>query len=61
MSQLFGTTRPIDPELLAQRYPGGQTEYEEQFAVAADAAVAAGFVLADDRDEIVALGATGAV
>jgi hypothetical protein len=61
MTQLFGTTRPIDPELLAKRYPGGQAEYEEQFTAAADSAVAAGFVLAVDRDEIVAIGGTRSI
>jgi Alpha/beta hydrolase domain len=57
MNALFGTTRPIDPDALAARYPGGRDEYVEQFRGATTDAVAAGFLLPADAPEIVALGA----
>jgi hypothetical protein len=52
---LFGTTTPLDDGELRDRYPGGRVDYEEQFAAATDAAIAAGFLLPEDRDEIVAV------
>jgi len=56
---LFGTTRPLDPGTLARLYPGGADEHRRRFAAATDAAVAAGFLLADDADEIRALARHG--
>jgi hypothetical protein len=57
MTELFGTTRPIDSETLAARYPRGRDEYVERFRAATNAAVAHGFVLPADAAEIEALGA----
>jgi hypothetical protein len=57
MTELFGTTRPLDDEQRCARYPRGCDDYREQFRVATDAAVAAGFVLSADAAEIEALGA----
>ncbi|MFE0751411.1 alpha/beta hydrolase domain-containing protein [Gordonia sp. NPDC058843] len=50
---LFGTTSPIPADELVARY-GTRGEYEKHYRDAADAAIAAGFVLADDRDEVLA-------
>jgi hypothetical protein len=49
---LFGRTEPFDDAALAAHYPGGKTEYLERFTAALDATIAAGFLLSDDRDEI---------
>jgi hypothetical protein len=57
MTELFGTTRPLGPDALARRYPGGRAQYRDEFAASARDAVARGFLLAADRDEIDALGA----
>jgi hypothetical protein len=53
---LFGTTRPLEPRLLVQRYPGGRQDHEAQFRAATRRAVAAGHLLAEDADEVLALG-----
>jgi hypothetical protein len=52
---LLGTTRVFDAAELARRYPGGRDEYAAAFAAATERAVAAGFLLAEDADEMVAL------
>ncbi len=57
MNALFGTTRALDDETVAARYPGGRAEYVERFRAATGAAVAAGFLLPADAPEIEALGA----
>jgi hypothetical protein len=57
MTELFGTTRPLDPGARSARYPRGRDDYLEHFSAATDAAVASGFVLATDAAEIKALGA----
>ena len=49
---LFGRTVPFDDATLAALYPGGKDEYLERFTASLDAAIDAGFLLADDRDEI---------
>jgi Alpha/beta hydrolase domain len=54
---LFGTTKPFDSGMLAQRYPQGRSEYLEKFAAAAASAVKAGFILEADVREINALAA----
>ncbi len=38
-------------------YPGGEDEYLERFAASLDAAIAAGFLLEEDRMEILAVAA----
>lgn len=53
---MFGATRALDEEQLARLYPGGREEYLESFEKSADDAVAAGFLLVEDRAEILALG-----
>ena len=54
---IFGSGEPFDAETLTTLYPGGRAEYLERFAAALDTAIAAGFVLAADRAEIVELAA----
>jgi Alpha/beta hydrolase domain len=54
---LFGRTEPFDEQALAERYPGGRPEYLERFEVALDATVSAGFLLDDDRSEILGVAA----
>jgi hypothetical protein len=54
---LFGRTEPFDERALAERYPGGESEYLERFGAALDATVAAGFILAEDRSEILGIAA----
>jgi hypothetical protein len=49
---LFGRTEPFDDAALAAHYPGGKAEYLERFTAALDATIAAGFLLSEDRDEI---------
>ena len=53
LCQLFGSTLPMDPELIRERY-ADRAAYLAAYAVAADAAIRAGFVLAEDRDELLA-------
>jgi hypothetical protein len=54
---LFGTTMPFEPATLRQLYPGGRAEYAKRFADATAQAVAEGFVLGADADEMNALAA----
>ena len=48
---LFGTTTPIPADRLAELYPSAQ-DYSAAFEKATDGAIDAGFVLADDRAEL---------
>lgn len=50
---LFGSTVPLSDERLSERYADAD-EYLAAFEAAADEAVAAGFVLDDDRDTLLA-------
>lgn len=50
---LFGQTRAVPVEDLRRRYPT-LGRYREAYAAATDAAIAEGFVLAEDRDEVLA-------
>jgi len=56
-AMLFGRTEPFDEATLATLYPGGEDEYLEQFAASLDAAIAAGFLLEEDRIESLAVAA----
>jgi hypothetical protein len=53
---LMGSTTPLPTERLAERYES-RGDYEQQYEAAADATIAAGFVLEDDRDALVAFAA----
>ena len=50
---LFGQTLPFDTETIVALH-GTPEAYLERFAVSADEAVAAGFLLREDADELVA-------
>ncbi|HEY1832460.1 MAG TPA: alpha/beta hydrolase domain-containing protein [Acidimicrobiales bacterium] len=54
---LFGVSEPFDEDTLTRLYPGGKKEYLTRFEASLDAAIAAGFLLAEDREEMTALGA----
>jgi hypothetical protein len=57
LAMLLGTTSVFDSAELARRYPGGRSEYAAAFLAATSRAVAAGFLLPEDVDEIIALAA----
>jgi hypothetical protein len=54
---LFGRTEPFDDATLSTLYPGGKDEYLQRFETSLDASIAAGFLLREDRDEILGLAA----
>ena len=54
---IFGTTRVLDAAALAERYPGGRDDYVAAFTAGIDQAIEAGYLLAEDRDEILAVAA----
>jgi hypothetical protein len=56
-AMLFGRTEPFDETTLSKLYPGGEDEYLERFAASLDATIAAGFLLEQDRLEILAVAA----
>src|SRR3546814_7934503 len=53
--RLFGSTQPFDDARLAALYPNGREQYLAQFRSSLQSAIAAGFILDDDREEIEAL------
>jgi Alpha/beta hydrolase domain len=56
-AMLFGRTEPFDDATLSTLYPGGKDEYLQRFEASLDASIAAGFLLREDRDEILGLAA----
>ena len=56
-AMLFGRTEPFDEVALTALYPGGRVEYLKRFEVSLDTTIAAGFILEDDRAEILAVAA----
>jgi hypothetical protein len=56
-SRLFGTTTAFDPATLTRLYPGGCPDYLARFAAALAETIAAGFVLDEDREEILSVAA----
>ncbi len=59
LSFIFGSGEPFDAGELRRRYPGGVEEYLRLFSAALDAGIAAGYLCAADRAEILELaGAT---
>jgi len=56
---LFGRTKALDEATLGRLYPGGAEEHLRRFEAATAAAVAAGFLLEADADEIRALARHG--
>jgi hypothetical protein len=55
LTALFGRTRPLDRDELSRRYPDGRDQYLAAFERRLDEAIAAGFILAVDRDEILSV------
>ena len=56
-ARLFGSTEPFDAARLEALYPGGKADYLQRFTKALDRAIGKGFILAGDRDEILAVAA----
>jgi hypothetical protein len=54
---LFGRTEPFDEVALTALYPGGKAEYLKRFEASVDSTIAGGFILEDDRAEILAVAA----
>jgi hypothetical protein len=52
---LFGTTKPLAADKLAKLYPRGRADYVVRFTASLDDAIAKGFILAEDRDEVIAV------
>jgi hypothetical protein len=57
MAAIFGSGEPFDAATLRRLYPGGATQYLDGFTMALDRAIEAGFVVPDDRAEILQLAA----
>lgn len=57
MAFLFGSTEPFDAATVARLYPGGKLEYLAKFKIALDSSIRAGFILPEDREEILGLAA----
>jgi hypothetical protein len=56
-AMLFGRTEPFGQDVLAALYPGGTAEYLHRFETSLDSTIDAGFILEDDREEILAVAA----
>ena len=56
-AMLFGRTEPFDEATLSTLYPGGRTSTSSASAASFDATIAAGFLLEEDRIEILAVAA----
>jgi hypothetical protein len=57
MALLFGSGELFDAGTLARLYPGGSADHLTKFTTSLDATIAAGFLLAGDRQEILDLAA----
>jgi Alpha/beta hydrolase domain len=57
MAAIFGSGEPFDAATLHRLYPGGAAQYLDGFTTALDRAIEAGFILPDDRAEILELAA----
>jgi hypothetical protein len=53
IGMLGGSGEPMTKAELAKLYPGGKAEYLRRFTTALDAAIRAGHIVADDRQEII--------
>ena len=56
---LYGLSRPFDAAKLDNLYPGGRTDYLAKFSASLDRAIKDGFILPDDRAEILGLASAG--
>jgi hypothetical protein len=59
LASLVGLGDPFGDATLERLYPGGKGEYLKKFEASLDAAIAAGYILPDDRPEIMELAALG--
>lgn len=57
MSFLFGSGELLDAERLNALYPGGAADFLDRFTAALDSSIAAGFIVAADRAEILDIAA----
>ncbi|MCV7099168.1 alpha/beta hydrolase domain-containing protein [Mycobacterium palustre] len=57
MAAIFGSGEPFDAATLHRLYPGGSGQYLDAFTAALDRAIEDGFILPDDRAEIIELAA----
>lgn len=57
MAAIFGSGEMFDAATLNRLYPGGSAQYLAQFTEALDKAIASGFIVAADRQEILELAA----
>jgi Alpha/beta hydrolase domain len=57
MAAIFGSGEPFDAATLQRLYPGGPAQYLEGFTAALDEAIGSGYILPDDRAEILQLAA----
>ena len=55
MSFLFGSGEMFDGDTVSALYPGGTADYLGRFTAALDEAIAGGFIVSADREEILAL------
>ncbi len=56
-AMLFGRTEPFDGATLSTLYPGGKDEYLQRFEASLDSTITAGFLLSEDREEILGVAA----
>jgi acetyl esterase/lipase len=54
---MVGSGKPFDAATLERLYPGGKAEYLKKFDASLDAAIAAGFIVPEDKSEIMELAA----
>jgi acetyl esterase/lipase len=52
---MVGSGKPFDAATLKRLYPGGRAEYIKKFEASLDAAIGAGFILPEDKQEIMKL------
>ena len=57
MSMIFGSGEPFSVATVRRLYPGGAGDYLQRFATALDTAIEAGFILPEDRSEILEIAA----
>ena len=57
---LLGSTTPLSETRLDELY-ASRADYEQRYAAAADATIAAGFVLAEDREALLAFADPSAI
>jgi hypothetical protein len=57
IGMLAGSGEPFDKATLARLYPGGKADYLKRFTTALDAAIGAGHILPEDRQEILDIAA----